>query len=75
MLQTEVYQADKRTLRMRKWHRTRKLMRKNWVLYLFLLPAVLYIGVFHYAPMYGVQTRRSRTFRPLWACGEVHMSA
>ena len=55
MLQTEVYQADKRTLRMRKWHRTRKLMRKNWVLYLFLLPAVLYIGVFHYAPMYGVQ--------------------
>ena len=40
---------------MRKWHRTRKLMRKNWVLYLFLLPAVLYIGVFHYAPMYGVQ--------------------
>ena len=55
MLQTEAYQADKRTWRMRKWHRTRKLMRKNWVLYLFLLPAVLYIGVFHYAPMYGVQ--------------------
>ena len=66
MLQTEVYQADKRTLRMRKWHRTRKLMRKNWVLYLFLLPAVLYIGMAY--------SWRSRTFRPLWACGEVHMS-
>lgn len=38
-----------------KWHRTRQLMRKNWVLYLFLLPAIAYIGVFHYGPMYGVQ--------------------
>ena len=28
---------------------------KNWELYLFLLPAVLYFLVFHYLPMYGVQ--------------------
>jgi len=30
-------------------------IRRNWVLYLFLLPAVAYIGVFAYAPMYGLQ--------------------
>lgn len=27
----------------------------NWELYLFMLPAVLYFLVFHYAPMYGIQ--------------------
>ena len=30
------------------------LMKRNWVLYLFLLPAVIYIGTFMYAPMYGL---------------------
>lgn len=30
-------------------------MRKNWVLYLFILPALIYILIFNYAPMYGVQ--------------------
>ena len=30
-------------------------MKKNYVLYLLLLPAVIYIILFHYAPMYGVQ--------------------
>lgn len=30
-------------------------MRSNWLLYLFLLPAVAYIVVFHYVPMYGIQ--------------------
>lgn len=29
-------------------------MRRNWVLYVFLLPAVIYIGTFMYAPMYGL---------------------
>lgn len=29
---------------------------KNWVLYLFLLPAVIYIVIFHYVPMYGLLT-------------------
>ena len=55
MAQAETYSAQRMTERQRKRHRAVKLMRKNWVLYLFLLPAVLYIGVFHYAPMYGVQ--------------------
>lgn len=30
-------------------------IRRNWLLYLFLLPSVIYIAVFHYAPMYGLQ--------------------
>lgn len=38
-----------------KWKATLRLMRRNWVLYLLLLPAVLYIAVFSYAPMYGIQ--------------------
>ncbi|MFB5675938.1 ABC transporter permease [Paenibacillus terreus] len=28
---------------------------KNWELYLFITPAVLYFIIFHYIPMYGVQ--------------------
>lgn len=32
-----------------------KLMKRNWLLYVFLLPAVLYIILFDYAPMYGLQ--------------------
>lgn len=29
-------------------------MRRNWLLYVFLLPAVIYMGIFLYAPMYGL---------------------
>jgi putative aldouronate transport system permease protein len=54
MVQTGGISAEK-AARMRKRKRTVKLMRKNWVLYLFLLPAMLYIGTFHYGPMYGIQ--------------------
>ncbi|WP_141500000.1 ABC transporter permease [Paenibacillus luteus] len=32
-----------------------KRMMQNWELYLFMLPAVVYFAVFHYAPMYGIQ--------------------
>ncbi|MCI1774173.1 MAG: ABC transporter permease subunit [Paenibacillus lautus] len=32
-----------------------KRIRVNWELYLFLVPALLYFLVFHYAPMYGIQ--------------------
>ena len=31
-----------------------KLIKRNWILYLFLLPAVIYIATFMYAPMYGL---------------------
>lgn len=30
-------------------------LRRNWQLYLFVLPALLYFLVFHYYPMYGLQ--------------------
>ena len=39
----------------RQRHQTIKLMKRNVALYLFLIPAVAYIAVFHYAPMYGIQ--------------------
>lgn len=29
-------------------------MKRNWLLYVFLLPAAIYIGTFMYAPMYGL---------------------
>ncbi|MEG2671893.1 MAG: ABC transporter permease subunit [Ruthenibacterium sp.] len=32
-----------------------KMVRRNWVLYLFILPAFLYFLIFAYVPMYGVQ--------------------
>lgn len=38
-----------------RWKNTLRLMRRNWVLYLLLLPAALYIAIFSYAPMYGIQ--------------------
>ncbi|MBQ8232924.1 MAG: sugar ABC transporter permease [Lachnospiraceae bacterium] len=39
----------------RKRSYTLKLMKRNWLLYLFLLPSVLYVLVFNYLPMYGIQ--------------------
>ena len=30
-------------------------IRRNWMLYLFVLPAVIYYVVFHYIPIYGIQ--------------------
>ena len=38
--------------------KTQRLLRRiteNWVLYLFVLPAMVYYIVFHYAPLYGIQ--------------------
>lgn len=34
---------------------TMKLLKKSWVLYLFLLPMLLYVVIFNYLPMYGIQ--------------------
>ena len=28
---------------------------RNWELYLFMLPTIIYIGIFHYVPLYGIQ--------------------
>lgn len=35
--------------------KTVRLIKQNWTLYLLLLPAVVMIIVFNYAPMYGIQ--------------------
>ena len=40
-----------------------KVVRKNWEIYLFLFPAVAYIFIFCYIPMYGVQIA-FKDFRP-----------
>lgn len=34
--------------------KARQALKKSWVLYLMLLPAVVYIFIFNYIPMYGV---------------------
>ena len=36
-------------------HSNLKLARRNIALYVFLLPAVIYLILFNYAPMYGIQ--------------------
>lgn len=42
-------------LRAKGRHRSFILMKRNWALYLFILPAFLYFLIFSYVPMYGVQ--------------------
>ena len=36
-------------------HKTVLLAKRNWILYLFMLPAFLWLLIFHYRPLYGVQ--------------------
>ncbi len=40
---------------MRSKSKTLMLMKKNWLLYVFLLPAIVYMIAFKYVPMYGIQ--------------------
>lgn len=40
--------------RQRQRKSTVKLLKRHWILYVFLIPALLYIGIFHYGPMYGL---------------------
>lgn len=45
-----------RTLRPKtKLQKALNSVRRNWLLYVFLIPAIAYIAAFHYAPMYGLQ--------------------
>ncbi|WP_026906929.1 ABC transporter permease [Paucisalibacillus globulus] len=37
------------------WSDLKKNIRRNWQIYIFLIPALLYFTIFHYIPMYGVQ--------------------
>lgn len=45
----------KSNMHQKKSNHTLKLMKRNWLLYVFLLPALVYVIVFNYAPMYGIQ--------------------
>ena len=40
--------------RQRQRKSTVKLLKRHWILYVFLITALLYIGIFHYGPMYGL---------------------
>lgn len=47
---------------------TIKQMKENWLLYVFLLPAVLYVAIFSYWPLYGVQIafKKFDSFLGIW---------
>ena len=54
MSKTAIYtvkQEQSRKARKRVWLN----MKRNWILYLFLVPAFLWLLIFHYRPLYGVQ--------------------
>ena len=36
------------------WHRLRDDLVNRWILYVMILPAVIYYIIYHYIPMYGV---------------------
>lgn len=38
-----------------RWRSTKKHLRDYWQLYLLMLPAIVFIGIFCYSPMYGAQ--------------------
>ncbi|ANE48913.1 sugar ABC transporter permease [Paenibacillus swuensis] len=49
--------------------RTWKLMLRNWQLYVLVLPAVIYLIVFQYAPLYGLQIafKQYSATKGIWA--------
>lgn len=46
---------DRRIVKCQILYGVKKEIVRNWELYLFILPAVIYFFIFHYMPMYGVQ--------------------
>ena len=34
---------------------TARILKRNWVCYLFILPMLIYVIIFNYIPMYGIQ--------------------
>ena len=50
------------------WRRFKKNVLRNWTLYLFVLPSFLYITIFHYGPLYGIQIafRNYKPARGIW---------
>ena len=37
------------------WKRLGKDLKRTWFLYIFLLPSLVYLAIFNYAPLYGIQ--------------------
>lgn len=54
----------------------RQDFRRTWMLYLFLLPAFIYLVIFNYAPMYGVQIafRNYNALDGVWGSAWVGMT-
>jgi putative aldouronate transport system permease protein len=52
MIKTVSLMMEEKGLRRK---RTLTLMRQNYMLYAFLLPVLVYIFLFHYLPLYGIQ--------------------
>jgi ABC-type polysaccharide transport system permease subunit len=48
-------QTGAKAVRPKRTSETVLLLRRNWDLYLLLFPALAYIVLFHYVPLYGVQ--------------------
>ena len=48
--------------------RFRRKVLSNWMLYLFVLPTLAYIVIFHYLPLYGIQIafRNYKPARGIW---------
>ena len=53
--------------------RFRRKVLSNWMLYLFVLPTLAYIVIFHYLPLYGIQIafRNYKPARGIWGSGWV----
>ena len=51
-MQIETIKSIGKTTRLQRLGRS---IRRNWILYAFLLPTFVYLAVFHYWPLYGVQ--------------------
>ena len=47
--------VHKKTLKSGKQINIKKIIKKNWQLYVMMLPIIIYLFIFEYMPMYGVQ--------------------
>ena len=68
-------QAESKACVRTPWKKKLNKVTRNWVLYLFLLPTLIYLLIFNYWPMYGVQIA-FRNFKPtkgIWGSSWVGM--
>ena len=66
-----VLRVNRRTASYRKWKR----VLRNWQLYVFLIPTILYFLIFRYYPMYGLQIafRNYKASKGIWGSQWVGM--